>query len=744
MKEQDLIHTIDEKTKDLPVPDSITPEAMKIMLDEHSISGRKQTSRPEEPQTSEKNRRPIRRFAAAACVVLCLAGSFGVSRLLSGTSRYSTTDSSSNKEASSDNDRMDAAALADAIGSDESVSEDSGVKDAGDELTYQTKLHSPSSYEEYYQTLKSAYDDYYDRLSQVYTDDVLEKEEYLDYSSNDLALNGVRSADTGAAADTVAAPDSAAVTEETASSDDFSTTNTQEQTVDEADIIKTDGSYIYKVISTFNNRTGHTSYKLTITKADKGRLSAVSSIDLEAVLQQSEEDSVQFREFYLYENYLILLYLEDRFEGDDEDVSTCIVLYDIKDKEHPVLAKTLSQSGWYESSRISDGCLYTISNFSDTSLFDEKRYRNYIPYINGEPIACEDIYYPSDMIAESTHVITSLKLDDPTAFTDSKAIPSTGYQYYVSDSAIYLYASRYDEITRTEIMKVEYQDGRLTVGNSAVITGYLYDTFALNEHNGYLRIVATIPANNAVRLGSLALNTDDTTVVREDVNALYILDQNMELTGKLTGIAPGETIYSARYFGDTGYFVTYKNMDPLFSVDLSDPANPAIIGSLKITGFSEYLHFYDKELLLGIGMETDPKTQEFLGLKLSMFDISDPANVTEQDKYIIEHSDYSDALNNHKAILIDPEKNIFGFLYYGVSGKDYSYDSYKYFYATYTYDKEKGFVETASYQVTDGSEYEYDAVRGVYIGDYFYLATNKTITSYKIGSEEAVETVELK
>lgn len=738
MKEQDLLHTIDEKTKNLPVPDSITPEAMKKMLDAHTTSV-EHTKLPEEKdQSSENPNHSIRRFTTAACIVLCLVGGFGISHLLSGTNHKDTAFDS----VSSD---MADTSGSDSIQADESVtdetadstSEHADAETTMSDLAYQTSLNSPSSYEEYYQTLKSAYDAYYDQLSKVYTEDAIAEadEEYID---------GAHFFQEPLNTDTTVADRYAASADTSQTSTDFSTTNTQEESVDEGDIIKTDGTHIYKVISSFNNRTGHTSYKLTITQTDKGKLSMLSSIDLDDILPASAESSVTFQEFYLYNDLLIFLYDKTSVNKDEDSTATYVVIYNVKDKEHPKLVKTLSQSGWYQTSRISDGYLYTISDFSHTSLYDQKQYRNYIPYIGEEPIACEDIYYPSDIATETTHVITSLDLKQPTGFTDSKAIPSTGYEYYVSDFAIYLYAAIYDEITRTEIMKVGYKDGILTAGNSAVITGYLYDTFALNEYDGHLRIIATIPANNTIALGILPKNTTTDSVVREDVNTLYILDENMQLTGKLTGIAPGETIYSARFFGDTGYFVTYKNIDPLFSVDLSDPSNPIMIGSLKITGFSEYLHFYDTNLLLGIGIETDPQTQEFLGLKLSMFDISDPSNVTEQDKYIIEHSEYSDALNNHKAILIDPKKNIFGFLYSGTVGKDYNYDSYKYYYVTYTYDKEKGFVQTASYPVTDGSEYEFDAVRGVYIGDYFYLATNRTITSYRIGSEEAKATVTLK
>ena len=97
------------------------------------------------------------------------------------------------------------------------------------------------------------------------------------------------------------------------------------------------------------------------------------------------------------------------------------------------------------------------------------------------------------------------------------------------------------------------------------------------------------------------------------------------MTGTIENLAKNERIYSARFMGDTGYFVTFRETDPLFSVDLSDPDNPKIIGTLKIPGFSEYLHPYGDGLLLGIGEEVDEKGVESNQVKLSMFDISDPS-----------------------------------------------------------------------------------------------------------------------
>ena len=735
MKEQDIIHNIEEKTKHLPIPDSISPDAMKNMLDENMewnehtspYTNHTESSKKSENdnilKTSLHNPRFIRRFTAAACIILCLAGSFSIFRLWSeqNPALVNPVDTSTSETGSDINSKED--------------------KSQEKELACQANLQSPSSYDDYYDTLKSAYDAYYDSISDVTTYGIPETsmEENVAESVSDFAEPSVKeSNDRSDSTNSAKMKDTSSAESEK----EYSDTNTQEKNVDEGDIIKTDGTYIYKVITGFDNNTGYTTYRLTITKTENGNLSTVTSFDLEDIIKKkNSDDQIQFHEFYLYNDKLILMYSKNNYAANPAKNDSIIVIYDLKDKSKPKKIKTLTQSGVYESSRISNGYLYTISNFSDTSLADKKEYEKYIPSINGETIACRNIYYPKDVVMQTTYVVTSLNLKNPEDFTDTKAIPTAGGSSYVSDSSIYFYTTVYSDITKTEIMKIGYEKGRLTVGNSAVVTGYLYDSFALSEYNGHLRIVATIPANNISLLRSdtdiAPQNTTESQIV-EDVNALYILDEKMELTGKLTGLAPGEQIYSARFMGDIGYFVTYRNIDPLFSVDLSDPSEPKILGTLKIPGFSNYLHFYGDDMLLGIGQETDPNTQEFLGLKLSMFDISNPSDVKEKDKYIIENSDFSYALYNHKAIMIDPEKNIFGFLYYKSTTKDYQYS---YFYATYTYDAKEGFIQTASYEVNDGSEYESDAVRGLYIGDYFYLATNKSISSYKIGSEDPIALV---
>lgn len=766
MKEQDFIRTIEEKTKDLPIPDSISPENIKNMLDGHI----KNTSNSDKGNItsdissisgSGNRRRTTRRFVAAACMLLCLLGSFGIYNLLQPDKNTEIAREMLDSGAVEDTVVEDAAEeYADADG------ETAEAVQGSDDLVYQTSLTSPASYDEYYDTLKAAYDEYYDNLSKVETKFGIPIGSVEDLTngrglaiaedSNDSIAEeaGEAAADIATNSMEDAASYSTASVQGTqkqmAAAGNYSTTNTQEHSVDEGDVIKTDGKYIYKLVCDFDNEIQDFVNRIFITKADKGNLSSIATINLDEMLASGENDYIDFHEFYIYNDILVGLYTKDSWDENytSHSTETYIVLYDLKgldrDKDvkvEPKILKTFTQSGSFVSSRVSDGYLYTISNFSETSLSQKEPYTNYIPSINGKTIDCVNIYYPKDILMETTYVVTSLDLSNPTGFKDEKAIPTKGGNTYVSDSSIYFYRTLYEEVTQTEIMKVSYDKGTLTPRNSAVITGYLYDSFALSEYDDHLRIVAIIPANNIALLRfdtafSQPTNGTDNTEVKEDVNALYILDNSMQLTGKLTGIAPGERIHSARFLGDIGYFVTYRNTDPLFSVDLSDPANPEIIGELKIPGFSNYLHYYDSNLLLGLGEETNPETLESLGLKLSMFDISDPANVAEKDKYIIENSEYSEAQSNHKALMIDPVKNIFGFMFFGYANGDYSY-----YYVTYTYDKKNGFTETARYRINDGSEYDMNAVRSVYIGDYLYLATNKSITSYKIGSTDAIAQV---
>ena len=211
-------------------------------------------------------------------------------------------------------------------------------------------------------------------------------------------------------------------------------------------------------------------------------------------------------------------------------------------------------------------------------------------------------------------------------------------------------------------------------------------------------------------------------------NSLYVLNDKLEIIGSIHNLAKDETIYSARFMGDTGYFVTYRQVDPLFSVDLSDPENPKILGELKIPGFSEYLHPYGDGKLLGIGMDVSEDGFTTEGVKLSMFNVTDPSNVTEENKYTIEESYGTDVGYNYKGVFVDVQKNLFGFVTYhdGVT------------YQLYTYDEAEGFKEVMSRQLSG-----YEGSRGLYIGDVFYLVSGNMIESYSMNGFEKMDDIVL-
>lgn len=260
----------------------------------------------------------------------------------------------------------------------------------------------------------------------------------------------------------------------------------------------------------------------------------------------------------------------------------------------------------------------------------------------------------------------------------------------------------------------------------------------MDEYENHLRIVTTVQEYNNEKI------VDDRTGAiigyesSEDrqTNALYVLNDRLDVVGKIEGLAEGEQIYSARFMGDTGYFVTFRQTDPLFTVDLTNPENPKVLSELKVSGFSEYLHMYGEDRLLGIGMEADPETGIQQGMKLSMFDVSDKKNVTEVSKTNFIKYNYSEALYNHHAVLINANKNIFGFAAEGSGKGEYLFD-----YLVYAYENDE-FVQILKINAKnkDGNCY---TARGSYIGDIFYLLrSDGSVDSYHLNDGRHLESLE--
>ncbi len=287
-------------------------------------------------------------------------------------------------------------------------------------------------------------------------------------------------------------------------------------------------------------------------------------------------------------------------------------------------------------------------------------------------------------------------------------------------------------------MNLEFID----VGN---VDGYVDGQFSLDEKDGYLRVATT--------------STDVAT--GESRNNLYILDGGMKRCAAVEDLAPGERIYSVRYIGDMGYIVTFRQIDPLFALDLSDPQNPKVIGQLKVPGFSEYLHPLDQDTLIGFGYNTQLTQGGGVvqdGLKLSLFDIADPAALSETDVYSMGNmGSYSEALYNHKAFMYYAEKGLIGFpaTVYTTSGsrpgdpwsgeRKLTFNGYMVFHV----DKD-GFTlaGTVSSDVeADGfkrTEYDYAISRGIYLGNTLYTVSNGRIASYSLDTFKQLAFVDIK
>lgn len=487
---------------------------------------------------------------------------------------------------------------------------------------------------------------------------------------------------------------------------DYSNTNVRQEGVDEADVAKTDGRYLY-VLEDDGDYVS-----IVDTKTSMKKISEIKA---------PKDETIE--EFYLIEkNKKVVMICSNSSDDDYEDVEdvtrssliskqtegTQVVTYDVQDKKHPKKAGEVSQNGEYEFSRISDGYLYIFSNYWVAENWKKKHPSTYIPYVDGDLMKAKDICLPEGTKGCMYEIVSSINLKQPDKIADSKAIFSEGGDAYVSNKNIYYYEEEWTgngKQEKTLLRKLSYKKGKLAVVAQKTFKGYLNDSFSIDEYDGYLRMVVT----------------------RGKTNAVYVLDQKLKLTGKITNLAKDERVYSARFLGDTGYFVTYKEMDPLFSVDLSNPKNPKILGRLKIPGFSNYLHFYGEDKLLGIGMDVDKKGDVTDGVKLSMFDISDKKNVKEEHKYTLKDVYSTDVEWDYKAALIDVEKNIIGFPAGGENRQ---------MYYLFSYTEEKGFQCNMKEKI-----YGSDALstRGIYIKDRLYVIHGNVLKAYSLKTYKKVD-----
>jgi uncharacterized secreted protein with C-terminal beta-propeller domain len=450
---------------------------------------------------------------------------------------------------------------------------------------------------------------------------------------------------------------------------DYSTTNIQVAGVDEADIVKTDGGYIYLVSG---NRT------IIVKAYPPEQAQVLSEIELQGTVIGifiNGDRLVVFAEETPYydvrlgpagETYMpsIAYYTSPK---------TFIKVYDVSDRENPRLQRELSADGEYVSSRMIGDYAYVVINEPVYEQDDELN----LPKIhfggNETEIPATDIYYSdvSDYYYMYTTIIAINTQNDDQEPTYETILLGASSNLYVSQNNIYLtfpvWEDGVGDFQKSSIHRIHIEGDEIDPVASGEVPGMVLNQFSMDEYDGYFRVATTTNEGSMLGLRSLIgelvdyLGVPTTTDWAPSLNHIYILDMDLNIVGSLKGLAPGETIYSARFMGQRGYLVTFKQVDPLFVIDLSDPRNPKELGYLKVTGYSDYLHPYDENHLIGIGKETTDAGEFawYQGVKISLFDVSDVNNPREISKCEIgDRGTDSPVLWDHKAFLFDKSRNL--------------------------------------------------------------------------------------
>ena len=586
----------------------------------------------------------------------------------------------------------------------------------------------------YYSTAGS-YNTLYDKLKEIYNYNYTQDELMYEYSSAaDSAVKGSSSKATGSAADAA---------DGSRKSNDYSETTTQTEGVDEADIVKTDGKYIY-----FLNTN---SASVKIASAGGNSTSVLSSLDL------NSQDGYNYFDMYVYGDRITVIgtysaigakygnnaVIDSAYIENDETVVTVI---DITDRSAPKIVKEFTQSGSYSDSRMTNGKVYIISGYYVFGKGMEKdRVETYAPYVKcGNDIAVtapDNIMIKSGDINSTEYlVIGTYDISEGKLLSTCSVLGGAGTIYCSTENIItadsrWLYNENGSSHNYTVISRFSINEGPVKYITSAEIDGELLNQFSIDEYNGYFRFVFT-ENSETTQTTYRSDGTVEHIMSSEFVqkNALRILDGNLSEVGSITDIAPNEEVYSVRFMGDTVYFVTFRQTDPLFSADISDPTNPTLTGELKIPGFSNFLYPYGEGKLLGIGRDADESTGRSGEMKLSMFNINDPANVSEEGKLILENNDWTPALYNHKATLISAGKNLIGFA-------TESDSTHKAVYNIYSYEN-GSFKRLAEIPLANENGTDTYSARGVFVGSDIYVICNSGIRVFTLESFEQTAAVD--
>lgn len=474
-----------------------------------------------------------------------------------------------------------------------------------------------------------------------------------------------------------AAPQSSMAGAAPGASADFSRTNTQVAGVDEADIVKTDGSYLYqatpqevRIIQAYPADRMRVASRITYADGlfsplelyvDASRLIVIGQAHEK--IKAAPQTSAKWRVPYIHEQQTVKA-----------------MIYDTSDKANPRLIRQLDVEGQYLSSRKIGANLYITANqYVDAYRILEGKeelpgplYRDSAQGDTYQNVPYGDIQYFPERIQPDYLLVAGVNLDRPQQKMSLHTYLGAGENIYATPDHLYVAVTEHEAVktasqplkqpaapallpvadkSKTTVYRFAMKGGTLAFSGKGTVPGTVLNQFSLDEHDGYLRMATTS--------GDI-WRTDEHT----SKNNLYVLNDKLETVGKLENVAPGERIYSVRFMGDRAYMVTFKKVDPLFVIDLAQPKAPAILGALKIPGYSDYLHPYDETHIIGFGKEaeSDKDMAYYQGMKIALFDVTDVQHPKEAFKTVIgDRGTDSELLSNHKALLFSKEKELLAF-----------------------------------------------------------------------------------
>jgi len=459
---------------------------------------------------------------------------------------------------------------------------------------------------------------------------------------------------------TTATSGTSTVSISTSATPSHSETNAQVAGVDELDTVKNDGTYIYTI-------TNNTVAIVLAYPVIEAKLLAHVSVNgtLQGIFVDGNRLVVVSQQYQQYP----LPYTGTVQSGMGASIAvypiflnypqtTSLSIFDISNHASPVLTTTLVVNGTLAGARLIGDYAYLVAT---QPVYCTGPILLPVNVVDGRALTTGiATVYHSDIadVANSFTTVVGINVTQVSPTPTAKIfLIGTSSNIYVSTHQIYLTQPIWSQVEQTAVHRISIDGTSISYQATGTVSGHVLNQFSMDEYNGNFRIATTgYSFNQIASTGGVS-----STYVQQ--TNLYVLDSGLHIIGRLEGLSPGEMFYAARFMGDRAYLVTFQRMDPLFVIGLQDPTQPKVLGQLNIPGVSDYLQPYDETHLIGFGKSSTNVTWEnaalFQGLKLSLFDVTDPSHPIDTSDYSVgDRGSDSPALTDHKSVLFDRSLNL--------------------------------------------------------------------------------------